>query len=363
MKIAYIYPEKLPAKNARSISVLSTFEYLQHYNAKLYIENSNLSNIKKFYNLQHTSNIVNIDKKFIIRTNKIFNFNLVKQLKKDNIDIVYARHLKVASYLITKGFKVVFECHEVFHQTTQNKSNKHIQKLKQLESFVYTRSAGLTFINENLKKYFNTIFDLNNKQLVVHNGTEFNQKFYVKNFDNINEVYYIGNFLKWKGVGDLIKAIAKLDNIVLNIVGAGSNKNELISLTNKLNITNRVNFLGFLNKDQIYEILTKKSKITIIPNNSTIYSEFSTPIKLYEYMATNNVIIASNLSPIRELIDNKNGFLFESGNIEDLANTITTVLNMNNDNLQKIADNAFNKSKEFTWKKRADNICKFLKSL
>lgn len=362
MKIAYIYPEKLPAKNARSISVINTFNNLNKIcDIKLYIERSNLDKLKLFYNLDTADNIINIDKKCIIRTNKIFNYNLTKRLKKDNINIVYARHLKAANHLIQKGFKVVFECHEIFHQTAIKQENK---QLTELENFVYTHAIGLTFINQSLRNEFNTVFKLNNPQCVVHNGTDFNTNFYHKDFSNIEEIYYIGNFIKWKGVEDLIKAVSEIKYLKLNIIGDGKEKPNLVNLVNTLNITNRVNFLGFMNKQEVFDILTTKSQITIISNQKTKYSNFSTPIKLYEYMATNNIIITANTNPMKEIIiDNTNGFLFESGNVKSLVSVIKKVITLDSKTLDSFALKAFEKSKEFSWKNRAKNILNFVTSI
>ncbi|MGD8910520.1 MAG: glycosyltransferase, partial [Chromatiales bacterium] len=153
-----------------------------------------------------------------------------------------------------------------------------------------------------------------------------------------------------------------VNNISLEIVGGESKERveELKHLISDLKVENRVIFHGFQATDRVKEILQNKAKITIIPNTKSVQNMFSMPIKLYEYMATSNIVIAADMDTIKEIIvDGENGFLFESGNVESLKVTLEKVLLLSNEKLQEISKKAYEASKEFSWEKRAHKIVGF----
>ncbi len=361
MKIAYFYPEKLPAKNARSISVINTSVELSNISdtTLIYEKSQNKKDIAAFYYLNSQNLIfLPLSKKFIIRSNKIFNFNLKKIFKKYNFDIFYVRHLKTAKFLIEnkpKNAKIIFECHEIFSKNNPN--------IKYLEEFIIKNSDGLVFINDTLKEVFIEYFNLTAKPIkTIHNGCNFKFEYINKDLSKIDEIYYIGNFYPWKGIDFAIKAMTYLPKLKLKIIGSGNRLEKLQNLTKKLKLNN-IEFLGYKSQKDIKEIL-KKAKLTIIPNTKSNYSYFSTPIKLYEYLSASCIVISSDMPTIKEIIkDKKNGFLFETGNLNSYVNTIKTILAYSEDKLLEISNNAYKTSKKFTWKNRAKEILEFSKEI
>jgi glycosyltransferase involved in cell wall biosynthesis len=377
MKIAYIYPEELPSKKARAISVVNTaYELSKIIDASLYISSNSKEKqeISKQYNLDLKDlKVKNISKTFLgIKSNKFFNKNLLKVILKDNINFVYVRHLKAAKFLLENSenrFKVIFECHEIFYETFKEENPSQIKKienLKSLEEYVYKNVDALTFSNKTLQSHFQLTFGklLQNEQIIVYNGMNFNDKFIEKDFTNINRLFYVGNFFKWKGIEDAINLISLNKSIVLEILGGDSleRTNELIALTKKLNVEKEVDFQGYKPTEDVKRILQNEAKITLIPNIKSIQNDFSMPIKLFEYMATSNIVIAADMNTIKEIInDGINGFLFESGNINSFNNVLQKVLSKSNEELREISKNAYETSKEYTWVKRAEKIAKLIK--
>ncbi len=352
MKIAYLYPEKLPSKKARSVSVVNTSCSLsKHIDTTLLYEKSG-NNILEFYGLNCKLNLIPISRKFIIRSNKIFNFNLKQYFNK--FDFFYVRHLKTAEFLIKNGQKVVFECHEIF--SVKN------SKIKNIEKFVCENSKGLVFVNKYLQKAFEEKFNISKiAKKVIYNGCGFEVDYIKKDFLNINELFYIGSFQKWKGLEFLIENMKEFPNITLNIVGDGD-KEELNKLINKYKLNN-IKFLGFKNSKEVEEIL-KNAKLTIIPNIPTTDSEFSMPIKLFEYLTYSNIVLTSSFETIKEIvIHKKNGFLFESGDGKSFVDKLNYILSLDNKVLQNIAKNGYEISKQFTWDNRAKQIVKFMENI
>ena len=347
MKIAYIYPEKLPSKNARSISVINTACNLaKNIDVTLIYEKSD-KNIKKFYNIEcNQLKFLSLKRNVLfLRSNKIFNFNLLKYLNK--FDFFYVRHLKTAEFLLKKNKNVIYEIHEIFSINNP--------KIKTIEKFVL-ENTYLTCINKTLcneiKKHFNIKI-----YKVIHNGTNFSKSYIKKDFSKIDEAYYIGNFYKWKGVDFLINSFNRL-NLNLNIIGDG-NRKEILEKKADTNIK----FLGFKSQQKVEEIL-KKAKLTIIPNIDSKYTNFTAPLKLYEYLATSNIVLASDLPTIKEIIkDGINGFLFKRGDRNDFINKLNYILSLPEKKLSEISKNAYETSKRFTWDNRAKQIVEFIKEI
>jgi len=351
MKIAYIYPEILPSKKARAISIINSANELASIsNCTLFVDANSQKDILKQYDINQSNLKISFIRKnyFGIKSNKLFNQNLLRELEKEKFDFIYARHLKVANYLIKKGFKVIYECHEFFQENNP--------KIKFMENYTLNKSFGVVFINQYLQNLALKKYALKNVK-VIRNGCGFNLQYIKKDFSQINKIYYIGNFFKWKGVDFLINSL-NCSSINIYIIGDGDRRDELKQKSSK-----NINFLGFKKRNEIESIL-KNSKLTVIPNIPTKDSEFSTPIKLYEYLASSNIILSANMETIKEIItDGHNGFLFKAGDENDFKEKLKYILSLNSKKLELVSKNAYETSKEFTWENRAKNIIQFLEEL
>jgi len=347
MKIAYIYPEKLPAKNARSISVVNTVCNLSKYINTTLIYEKTQENFQNFYNIQCDKlKTISLKRNLLfLRSNKIFNFNLYKYLK--NFDIFYVRHLKTAEFLLKQEKKVIYEVHEIFSTTNP--------KIKKIEKYVL-ENANLVCVNQTLCNEVKKFFKIK-KNKIIRNGTNFTKKYVKKDFSKITEAYYIGNFYPWKGVDFLIEVFNEI-NLKLKIIGDGKRKEILEKKANK-----NIEFLGFKTQTEVEKFL-QKAKLTIIPNIESNQTNFTAPIKLYEYLATSNIVLASDLPTIQEIIiDGVNGFLFKRGDKKDFIKKLNYILNLSPKKLEKISKNAYETSKKFTWDNRAKQIIEFIKEI
>lgn len=80
------------------------------------------------------------------------------------------------------------------------------------------------------------------------------------------------------------------------------------------------------------DVILNSCDIFVMPSRAEGFG-----LALAEAMASENVCIASDIAPFKEIIDDKvNGFLFESGNPVSLENKISEVLNLNEDHLKMI---------------------------
>lgn len=158
--------------------------------------------------------------------------------------------------------------------------------------------------------------------------------------DKTLSVLFVGYLSKRKGIEILLQSISivkkRFPKIVLKVVGTGSQKylKYLKELTKQLNIDKSVVWLGSQNAEQIAEHLSK-STIFVLPTFID-----NSPNSLAEAMAVGIPSIASRVGGVPSMInDGVDGILVESGNIEELANKIITLLE-NKEMQIKISKNA-----------------------
>ena len=255
--------------------------------------------------------------------------------------------MKTAQFLLKKNKKIIYEVHEIFSVNNPT--------ILSMEQFVL-ENANLVCVNKTLCDEVQKYFKIKNYK-IIRNGTNFVKDFTKKNFSNITKVYYIGNFYEWKGIDFLIETFNKI-NFPLKIIGDGKRREILEKKAGK-----NIEFLGFKSQEQIEKIL-KNSKLTIIPNIESSQTNFTAPLKLYEYMATSNIVLASDLPTIKEIIKNGvNGFLFKRGDKKDFINKLNYILSLSKEQLSEISKNAYETAKKFTWENRAQKILKFIKEI
>jgi glycosyltransferase involved in cell wall biosynthesis len=64
-------------------------------------------------------------------------------------------------------------------------------------------------------------------------------------------ILFVGRLERMKGIDTLLKAVAEIPGATLHIVGDGSQKKLLSKLTTELGITDRVEFLGYVQPERI----------------------------------------------------------------------------------------------------------------
>ncbi|MCX6779491.1 MAG: glycosyltransferase family 4 protein [Candidatus Magasanikbacteria bacterium] len=146
------------------------------------------------------------------------------------------------------------------------------------------------------------------------------------------------------------------------LVLVGGKKQEIESLKKTSNILDDRDILMVGQKPHnLIPYYIKAADVLVLPNKAgDVWSEYYTsPLKLFEYMAGRRPIVASNLPSIREVLDKESAMLFEANNPVDLAEKINLLID-NPDLGRQLADKAFQKVTNYTWDKRAQIIIKFI---
>lgn len=174
-------------------------------------------------------------------------------------------------------------------------------------------------------------------------------------------VVYTGHFYSWKGIDALIKAAALLPKDVTILFVGGDTPEDSPLLKKKL--PENIKLTGQKKYSEIPFYLKAADCLVITGTKIDERSNlFTSPLKLFEYMASGRPIVASGTSAIQEvLVNNKNALLVESDNEKALADGIMNILN-NPDTAITFAKQARIDVENYTWERRAKIILEAIRA-
>ncbi|MGP6177090.1 glycosyltransferase [Microbacterium sp. A196] len=139
-----------------------------------------------------------------------------------------------------------------------------------------------------------------------------------------NRIVFVGRLTAEKQVEVILEAMTKLDpalDVTFDIVGGGDQRKSLERLTGELGIADRVTFHGRTTDEELRAILSRAS-LFVIASIAELQS-----IATMEAMASALPIVAADAVALPHLVhDGENGYLFEPGNVTELAARLTDVL-------------------------------------
>lgn len=166
---------------------------------------------------------------------------------------------------------------------------------------------------------------------------------------------------KLKNIDINLKALAKLDNNIdweYFIIGAGSELNNLKSLTEELGISRKVIFLGEKDRKEVLEYMEKSDVFIMVSAPETF------GLSYIEAMAKGCIVIGAFNNGIDGVVeDGDNGFLCTPRSINDLACKIEKIINLNYSTLTQILFSTNETIKKYTEENASREYFKTIKEL
>ena len=167
-----------------------------------------------------------------------------------------------------------------------------------------------------------------------------------KNKNNNKYIVNIGRLTEQKNQKILIEAFKEISknyvNLKLLILGKGEKYFELSNLTKKLNLEDKINFLGQVNTPYKY---IKNSLCVIV---SSLWEDPG--FVMIESSALKKIVINSDCqSGPKEFFKNgKNGFLFKNNNKKSLIDTFERFMNSRSSKVKQYLKKNYLKSQEYS---------------
>lgn len=231
----------------------------------------------------------------------------------------------------------------------------------QNERYVLSKVPNIIVCSPQMKELVRNM--THSKIHVIPNGIDFEDILNIQPHKSIEHpsILYVGGLTKIKGIDILLNAvpliIKKIPNLHIYIAGSGPEGGNLKGLVKELNIEENVKFLGFISEEEKFSYY-KSVDVCAFPSK---YEPFG--IVLLEAMACGKPVVASNVGGIPFVVeDGKTGLLFESGNVEELAEKIIMLLR-DEELREKMGEAGRERAKEFTWDKIAEQTVDLYKEI
>ncbi len=172
---------------------------------------------------------------------------------------------------------------------------------------------------------------------------------------------YLGRLKKYKSIDHLLNAffltLRKIPEAKLVVVGEGDYKDNLISLANRLNITNQVEFTGFVDRKEKVKRL-QKAWVAVYPSLKEGWG-----LTNIEANACGTPVIASNVPGLKDsVMHEKTGLLFEYGDVQKLSDYLIKILS-DADYREKLRQGGFSWAKRFSWDEAADKTFELIEEI
>jgi glycosyltransferase involved in cell wall biosynthesis len=396
LKIIYIANARLPTEKAHGYQICKMCEafgqqglnvLLLHPNRRQTNSKLQTSSVFDYYGIKPTFKIQTLPNWDVVRLIKItpdqafpllffthaflWGFYAAWIAGQEKADLYYTRDSSVAFWLVQLGLPTVYEAHVVpkrgqrllLHQLTQTSV---LQFVVVLTSFIKKEFVEMGFPAEKIIVQPDAVdlslfADLPDKQECRKRlGLPLDRPI----------IGYIGRFRTMemeKGIPELVEAMAQLppidgkEPLLLCVGGPMEAVPTYLDIAHRLGVPeHRLQFVDRVPNNQV-PLWMRSCDVVTIPWQWTEFSAyFTSPMKLFEYMASGVPILASNLPAIREIIcDRQNGYLV---NFFDSPKIIKSILSLLTDRelRSKLSANAKQDIQRYTWNHRVVGIVKKL---
>lgn len=381
MKLIYFASARIPGEKARSYQIMKMCEAFANYNVKVNLTlafrlqtNVKLKQVKdvwSYYGIEKRFKITKLPSLdlvyfdvFTTRFSRLrfltrqvsFAFSTLAYVLFKKADVYYARDFHA---LLALGFlrkkKVFYESHKFEPSVISLMKKGTVDGL-----IVITNRLKEIYLKEGVPK---------ERILVAPDAVD------LKMFDNpISKEAargeleipldkkvgcYTGHLFEWKGAHILAMSMKSLSDQYIACFVGGTEEDiaEFRKFIKQNEIPNPA-IVGHVPPTIVPKYLAA-ADVLVLPNIKKGLFEYTSPLKLFEYMASGRPIVASDLPSIREILSEENAVLVEPGNPEALAEGIKRVLD-DKELANKISQKAREDIIQYTWHNRAKMILKFI---
>lgn len=362
-KIVYVSNANIPSESASSVHVMKMCEAFaqndvditliipNHFNKEKYKD----TDVFDFYGIKVPFKIkrVNFIQKNVKGIREII-YTIVAVLYTKLVkrpDIMMTRKIMAARIAVMLHLPYILELHSATEPT-------HYSLEKTLKSR-YMRK--LVVISEGLKKHIIEKYQLDEAEiLVLPDAVDLSA--YEKLDTSLQldgdklKLAYVGSLYPGKGIETIVRLAAIDKKNQYHVYGGRGPLEKWQSLAQE--IDSDVKFMGQIENAKVAQTLMQYD-VLLMPysNKVEVYGEdltnYMSPLKMFEYMASGRVILSSDLPVIREILtDGKEAVLIEPDNIDAWKKAVESIANKPVW-AEELARAAKAKSLNYTWKKRA----------
>ena len=272
----------------------------------------------------------------------------------DKEGIIYSRDQFSLILLDPKQHRLYWEAHNFPRNIKSKFYNKILEKI-----------SGLVVISKGLKDDFANYY--NGPITVAPDGVDI-EEFDIKvNKKEAREklglpldkkiIIYTGHLYKWKGADLLLETADSFqeDNLFVFVGGTDLDVRIFKEKAEKVGLAN-ILILGHKHHGEI-PLYLKAADCAVLVGKKTerISDKYTSPLKMFEYMASGCPIVAQDLPSFREVLNENNSVIVQAESPQAMYEGIKIVTE-DRDLADKISRKAKEDAQIYTWRKRAEKI-------
>lgn len=256
-------------------------------------------------------------------------------------------------------FTLVFEYHAFYYNW--------------LDRLILRKTDALIFLTHALQKKAREFFPFSQSSCVLPEGIALEPFRALENISvaDLREelnlpkdktlIGYIGRFRPLgldKGIETLIEAASHLPSGIV-IYCVGGTKDEIAryeGIAEARGVRDSIIFLPFQDSKRVPKFARAFDMLVYIPPANDFFSYYTSPMKLFEYMAAQKPVIVSDLPAFREIISEQEAWFIKPQDATGLVNIVSIILREQQEILRGKIDSAYQKVAQYAWDKRAGRI-------
>lgn len=360
MKIIYVANIRLPTEKAHGVQIMKTCESLVQSGADVELivtDRPTAIPLDPFayYGIATPFPITYIRAPNALRFGKlgflfdayVFARGCRALLRTRNYDVVYGRDETVLAQLGIKSASLMWETHT-------GAANRAARSLLR-------KGARMVAISQGLKDFYIGLGAAPERILVAPDAVDLAPFAHPESSESARArlglppgkkiALYVGRLDGWKGSETLLEAAALLPpHVLVAIIGGEREQVERLRVRYP-----HVHFTGFRPYREIADNQAA-ADVLVIPNTGRdrVSARFTSPLKLFTYMASGKPIVASDLPSIREIVDEASAYFVAPDDPAALAHGIVAALG--DPAAAQKAARARELAEEYTWAARAGKI-------
>lgn len=240
-------------------------------------------------------------------------------------DIAYCRHYLAPVFLSRMGIPTVAESHA--HIGSRSRYiRKMISGLKNEACFI-----KLITISPMLARNFEQMGCPTEKIQILPDAVDlqlFERPFeYQRTPRESPVVLYAGHLYDYKGIPEILGAAALLPEMQFKLLGGHPEDIDRVSWQVRSMGLKNVELLGWVSHVEVPQFLWDSDVLLLPPSANHPSAEWTSPVKLGEYLASRTPIVATAIPALRFWLKNKEVHFVKPDSASDLAQGIRFVLN------------------------------------
>jgi glycosyltransferase involved in cell wall biosynthesis len=369
MKIAYISAAEIPSIKANSIQVMKVCQALVQngHSVQLFapgIGDLEMSDVKQHYGIHEDFKITKIPfLKFLRKVD--YSIRSMGAARKIGSELVITRILWVARLAQLWNIPVILELHElpagrfapwVFKQVVF--SNRKCLLIFITHALKSQTVAGFGKFPDGLHTFVAPDgVDLERYEKLPGSSTARRS---IGLADGLTAAYS-GGFYEGRGIESVLNLAGSFPGVHFLLIGGTNQQVGFWKQRAQQAGLNNVTFTGFIPNERLpfyqaaADILLMPYAQRVAGSSGGDIASVSSPMKMFDYMASGRIILSSDLPVLREVLDETNAIFYKTGNEQDLVSCFQKVIG-NIEKYKQLGNKAKEDVKQYAWRNRMVKI-------